>query len=249
MRALSALAVGVALTLAPMVGRAAPENCPATPPGLTLNLPHAREAVNSTGKLLIVALGSSSTEGSHASSPSHAYPAMLRAALARGLPGVQVEVLNKGIGGQDVVEMLARMGQDALAHHPAVVIWQVGANGALRDADPSEFARLVGEGVARMKSAGIDVVLMDNQRAPQIRRHFRRLAIEGALSAQARLQGVGLFSRGALMDAWAESGYPNAEFLAPDGLHHNDRGYACIGDALADAILAGLVPRQRQARP
>ncbi len=27
---------------------------------------------------------------------------------------------------------------------------------------------------------------------------------------------------------------------APDGLHHNDRGYACVAEALASSILRGL---------
>jgi lysophospholipase L1-like esterase len=52
--------------------------------------------------------------------------------------------------------------------------------------------------------------------------------------------GVSLFSRGALMDAWAAAGVPNEALLVSDGLHHNDRGYACIADALAAALLAGL---------
>ena len=28
--------------------------------------------------------------------------------------------------------------------------------------------------------------------------------------------------------------------LHADGLHHNDRGYACVAEALAEAILGGL---------
>lgn len=237
------------LAMAPMMAAAAEPPCPPPMPGFRLDLPHARAAVHRDGRLLVVAIGSSSTEGSQASTPDHAYPAVLGRALSRGLPGVRVDVRNKGIGGQDVVEMLARMQADVLAARPDMVVWQVGANGALRDADPAEFARKVGEGVARMKEAGIDVVLMDNQRAPQIQRHFRRLAIEGALSAQARAQGVGLFSRGALMDMWAEAGHPNTEFLAADGLHHNDRGYACVAEVLAAAILADVAPRVSAARP
>lgn len=246
---LLALLLAMVPPVIPRAAEAAGPACPAPMPGFRLHLPHARAAVHKDGRLLVIALGSSSTEGSQASSPGHAYPAVLGRALAHGLPGVRVEVRNKGIGGQDVVEMLARMRTDVLAARPDVVVWQVGANGALRDADPAEFARKIGEGVALMKDAGIDVVLMDNQRAPQIQRHFRRLAIEGALSAQARAQGVGLFSRGALMDMWAEAGHPNTEFLAADGLHHNDRGYACVAEALAGVILSDVAPRVSAARP
>ena len=50
---------------------------------------------------------------------------------------------------------------------------------------------------------------------------------------------MSLFSRGALMDRWAAAGVPPDALLVGDGLHHNDRGYACVADALAEALLAG----------
>ena len=233
----------------PGVAMAAVAACPISPPGPRLDLPHVRDVVNKGGPLVAVAIGSSSTEGSQASSPMHAYPAVLGEALASALPGVRVEVLNKGVGGQDAVEMMARFERDVLATRPSLVIWQVGANGALRGTDPAEFARVVGDGVARLQAAGMDVVLMDNQRAPQIQGKPMRAEIERALAVQARLRGVGLFSRGALMDAWEQAGHPNGEFLAADGLHHNDHGYACVAEALAAAVLADVAPRHRQARP
>ena len=45
------------------------------------------------------------------------------------------------------------------------------------------------------------------------------------------------------MDALARRGVPETALLAPDGLHHNDRGYDCIAEALAGALIAGILPR------
>jgi lysophospholipase L1-like esterase len=45
------------------------------------------------------------------------------------------------------------------------------------------------------------------------------------------------------MDAWAAAGVPNDALLVSDGLHHNDRGYACIAEALSAALVAGLRAR------
>jgi lysophospholipase L1-like esterase len=42
------------------------------------------------------------------------------------------------------------------------------------------------------------------------------------------------------MEAWTLAGVPPQALLAPDGLHHNDRGYACLAEALAQALLQGL---------
>jgi lysophospholipase L1-like esterase len=60
------------------------------------------------------------------------------------------------------------------------------------------------------------------------------------LAQVAEATGASLFSRAGLMAAWAQGGAPALTFIAADGLHHNDRGYACVADALADAILHGL---------
>ena len=49
-----------------------------------------------------------------------------------------------------------------------------------------------------------------------------------------------VFSRVELMRAWEAAGTPPREMLHSDGLHHNDRGYACVAEALASAILRGL---------
>ena len=46
----------------------------------------------------------------------------------------------------------------------------------------------------------------------------------------------------ALMRAWEATGTPYAAFLAPDGLHHNDRGYACLAAALARSIQDAVGP-------
>ena len=71
-----------------------------------------------------------------ASDSAHTYPAILQTALNKALPGAHFAVINRGIGGQDAPEELARLDSDAIAVHPQLVIWQVGANGAMRHADP-----------------------------------------------------------------------------------------------------------------
>ena len=94
-----------------------------------------------------MALGSSSTQGARASDLAHSYPAVLQHALSAGRPDAHIAVINRGIGGQDAAEELARLDADVLAVRPQLVIWQVGANGALRNADPAAFRAMVSSGV------------------------------------------------------------------------------------------------------
>jgi len=202
--------------------------CPAGPAMEALTLPRLRAAVAARTEGLIVTLGSSSTEGAMASDSAHTYPAILQAALTKALPSAHFAVINRGIGGQDAPEELARLDTDAIAVHPQLVIWQVGANGAMRHADPFDFHRVVEEGVNRLLKAGIDVILMDNQRSPKVLAAVDHIVLEDSLRQIARETGAGLFSRGHLMDAWSDEGAKPGLFTAPDGLHRNDIGYLCV---------------------
>ena len=228
-----------ALLLIPVAGRAMPV-CPADPAMDRMHLPHLRAAATGRSEGLIVALGSSSTEGVMASDGAHTYPAVLQSALNKAIPTAHFAVINRGVGGQDAPEELARLDNDVIAVRPQLAIWQVGANGAMRHADPSEFHRLVEEGVNRLLKAGIDVVLMDNQRSPRILAAVDHIVLEDSLGKVARETGVDLFSRSRLMDAWSEEGAKPGLFTAADGLHHNDLGYYCMTQVLARQIIAAI---------
>ena len=213
--------------------------CPATP-AVPIVLPHLRSALLHGEQAVIVALGSSSTLGVMASDLAHSYPAVLQQALSLELADAHIAVINRGIGGQDAREELARMAADVLAIRPQVVIWQVGANGALRNSDPELFRERVTTGVRMLKAAGVDVVLMDNQQSPQLLARPEEPVMDAELARVADNTGAALFSRRALMQAWDQEGAAPAKFIATDGLHHNDRGYHCVATALARSIIAGL---------
>lgn len=215
-------------------------NCPINPQPLPIVLPHLRSAVAKGTEGIIVALGSSSTQGVAATDLAHSYPAVLQATLSEALPSSHIAVINRGIGGQDAAEELGRLDKDVLAVRPQVVIWQVGANGALRDTDPAVFRGLVSDGVRRLQSAGIDVILMDNQQSPRLLEHADERALDMELAQVAADTGAALFSRRALMRAWRREGLAYADFIASDGLHHNDRGYLCVAEALGQSISTGL---------
>jgi acyl-CoA thioesterase-1 len=226
------------------IARAAPVpavTCPAVnlPP---IALPQVRRALTAGQEITIVAFGSSTTQGSHASDMRHTYPAILQLELEAALPDAHVAVINRGVGGQDAPEMMARLDTDVIALRPTLVIWQVGANGAMRGSDPAPFQKLVDEGVRKLEHSGADVILMDNQRSPAVMASPVHAQIDQALADIARRDDARLFARGRLMELWQGDGHPYSEFLADDGIHHNDLGYACIAKALARSMLDGLGP-------
>lgn len=205
-----------------------------------LDLPLMKQAIRNNAEVVIVALGSSSTQGWHSTDIAHSYPAILQAELQAALPASHIAIINRGVGGQDAMEMVPRLGADALAVRPSLVIWQLGANAAMQHGDPNVFRDLVTQGVATLQASKVDVVLMDNQRSPLVLASPDRAAFDQALSDVAARSGAGLFSRGALMDQWQAEGHPYSQFVSDDGVHHNDRGYRCMAKALAGSILDGL---------
>ncbi|HSD41899.1 MAG TPA: SGNH/GDSL hydrolase family protein [Burkholderiales bacterium] len=238
--AMKVLFVIGAVLLAVAGGRAlASEQCISQPGQLELGaaLPKARAAINDRKELEVVALGSSSTQGYGASTPFHSYPAALLRTLQRDLPGVKVTVINKGIGGQDVTQMLDRLERDVFAVEPDIVVWQVGTNAALRAQSVAEFRRLLAGGIERMHAKGIEVVLMTPQFAPAFNALENEQDYLAAMSEVAREEGVGVFPRYEIMKYWFETEQmPYARFIARDGLHMNDFGYMCIGRLLAEAL-------------
>ncbi|MBY0336451.1 MAG: SGNH/GDSL hydrolase family protein [Acetobacteraceae bacterium] len=200
------------------------------------------------GPLTVVALGSSSTEGAGASNPALTYPALLETKLRRALPGRPLRVVNAGRSGETSEEMLARLDRDVLSHRPALVVWQAGGNEVLRGRDPDSFRAVMRAGLERLRQAGIPVVLMDNQRAPRLLAAPGHERFDAILAELAELPGVSLFSRAGAMLSWQRAGHAPERLTAPDGLHMNDRGYACLADSLAAALLPELSSAAMAAR-
>jgi len=187
--------------------------------------------------LVIVALGSSSTAGAGASSADAAYPARLAAELRERCGNKPIEVLNRGINGEDVREMLARFDADVISHDPDIVIWQLGTNWLLQDESLTIFGALVREGINRLRVIEADIVLIDPQFAPQVIPKPDLPKLIRLLSEIAKGFGINVFPRGEIMRYWHEvAGIPFNTFITEDELHMNDWGYDCMAKLLAAAI-------------
>lgn len=225
----------------------APPQCRAQP-DLTrpaYQLPHTAQRLMSREPLTIVALGSSSTAGSGATSPAASYPSQLAAVLQDLFPSNEIRVLNRGVNGEDAREMLSRFDTSVAADKPDLVLWQVGTNAVLHGRPIGEAAALIREGVARIKALGADVILIDAQFAPRVIAKPENEQMLGLLAGTARETSVGLFPRFAVMRRWREiQNIPFEAFLSPDGLHMNDWSYACIAKLLGDVIVEAATRAQ-----
>ena len=207
---------------------------------LSWPLMRMRRLVSAGRAVTIMALGSSSTAGAGASDPAAAYPARLEAELRARFPGVPITVVNRGVNGAEAADMLERFDRTAPSDKPDVVLWQLGTNSVLRGHPIEKVDQFLTEGLARMKALGADVVLIDPQFAPQVLERRDAESMIGVIAATSTSRSVDLFPRFKVMRQWHEAeAIPFEAFLAPDLLHMNDWGYAClaklIGAAMAEA--------------
>lgn len=189
------------------------------------------------GHLKIVAIGSSTTAGTGASKPTATYPATLEAELLQRFPGVKVEVVNKGIGGQLATQMVERFPQDVFDQRPALVIWQTGVNDAVRSVDVGQFRRILKDGIAALKARHLDVILMDLQYYGKSEKIVKYPEYVDAMREAADEADIPLFRRYAVMKHWLKTGQFSPEtMLATDSFHMIDRSYRCLAVLIADAI-------------
>lgn len=193
------------------------------------------------GTVVAVAIGSSSTAGNGASSPSNGYVAVTQRLLADYTGLAKFAVVNAGIPGDSLSQVRSRLQRDALAMNPQLVILQVGVNDATAqptraglDAFRVDFTDIVTQ--IRRKSQLIIVTGQYYERQPAFYEDYMN-----AMNQVADQQNVAVFDRYKLMKSLVSSGkYSFGSLLAGDLFHPNDVMHRCTGKVLADLVAASV---------
>lgn len=200
-------------------------------------LPRVARKLADRQPIVIVAIGSSSTAGAGASSKAANYPSRLALELKRHFPRRTITVLNRGINGEVIGDMLKRLDKAVIAAKPDLVLWQLGTNAVLRNRKIADAGAAIRQGLAKIRATGADVVLIDPQFAPKVIVKPDAEHMVALISATAKQADVDLFRRYELMRRWREHDRMAFEnFVSRDGLHMNDWSYACMAKGLGAAI-------------
>jgi acyl-CoA thioesterase I len=203
-------------------------------------LTYFKDALKQQRKVKVVALGSSSTAGADGVLP---FPPRLEMLLRQRFYGRMVDVINRGIGGQEAPEEMSRIETDVVAEAPVLVIWQVGTNAVYKSYNPDEVRAALEAGLDILTGLRMNVVLMDSQYTRAIVGPADRLKLANIImpliSDVAAKKGVNLFRRFALMKRWVDDNIPLPELDdgAPEQLHTSDWATSCITQALLGAIV------------
>jgi len=217
-------------------------------------LSHLGQKLATGAPITVVAIGSSSTAGAGASSPAMTYPSQLTLELKKHFPRNAITVLNYGVNGEEVADMLKRFDQAVVATKPDLVLWQLGTNSVIRDQMFTDHGAAIRDGLSKIRAVGADIVLIDPQFAPKVIAKPQAEHMVELIAATAKAEDVDLFRRFDVMKRWRETDHMAFEsFVSPDGLHMNDWSYGClaklIGASIAEAATRGVASASASAQP
>jgi len=236
--AVAAVVTAVALPFAARGEPAAPAcDAPFSMIRFTNPLGRVAQRLKSGEPITIVAIGSSSTAGTSASSSAASYPSRLAVELTQRFPGHPITVLNRGVGGEEIRNMLERFDTDVIANKPDLVLWQFGTNSVIRDDKLNNHNVAIREGLTKIRSTGADIVLIDPQFTPKVIVKPQATRMVDLIASTAKYEDVDLFPRFDVIRRWHEvDRIAFKTFVSPDGLHMNDWSYGCFAKGLGMAI-------------
>jgi lysophospholipase L1-like esterase len=203
-------------------------------------------AVRGERPVRVLAIGSSSTVGIGASSPSATYIARLETNLEGVLKGLDFDVIGRGMSGEVAQGAADRMKKEIAETRPDLVVWQVGTNDALRQVGIERFKECLRTTLAWLREHRIDVVLIDPQYGETLVKDAHYETVVAAIADVARESRVLLVDR---FEAMRELHRKRGDrfYLTADNLHLNDTGHRCMGEQLARSIVGGLLAADAEA--
>ncbi len=208
-------------------------------PGLSRTV----ENLGTTKKLRILAIGSSSTWGVGASSLKRNYPSRLEAIFSNVWKGVDLEIINRGVGGEIAAQTAARLLDEINLAQPDMILWQVGTNDALTNVPLEEFETTVRSTIAEVRKRNIDIVMVGLQYTPKYARHEHYFKIRKLMDTIASSENLLYVRRYRAMEFIANT-KANLSMMASDNFHLNDLGYQCMAEHVAQAVVANLFVRR-----
>ena len=221
---------------------AAPAAC-GVPDDLALTnlaLPAARAAA-ATGKLTILTVGGAASAGLAAQGAQYAYPVRLAVHLHAALPKLGVTVLSRAAARRTAATSVANFDADLAQTGARLVIWAPGAIEAGSGTDIDALVAFIAQGVAKIRAAGADPVLIDLQYAPSIARVINLQPYREAVQRAGARDDVPVLDRYELMRRWSADGVLDLDVTDPEARIQVARHlFDCLAAIMADGIAGAL---------
>ena len=210
-------------------------------------LPHLQADLQARRTIRVLAIGSSSTVGLGASSPSQNYPSQLEQILEKTFKGIDVVIINRGVSGEVASATADRLKTIVALERPDIVLWQVGTNDALNRVPIEEFVATISDTIRWLKSRDVDTVLVGLQYTLKVSKDPHYKAVRMALRDIATAENILLVRRYEAMEFIERA--KSVDLMSPDDLHLNDLGYRCMAEHIARAMVVSAFLRGKAGKP
>jgi acyl-CoA thioesterase I len=210
-----------------------------TPRAFDMQLLRLSQTLQAKRTVRILVIGSSSTVGVGASSPSKTYVSRLEPDLERAITGVDFQVVGRGVSGEVAQGAADRMRREVENVKPDLVVWQVGTNDALGHVAIDRFRGCLKNTLSWLKERNIDVVLINPQYGQALAKDTYYEQIVATIADVAEESHVLLVDRYSSMRK-LDGGSAHPADLSTDNLHMNDEGYRRLAEQLSDAIVGAV---------
>ncbi len=174
------------------------------------------------------------------------YTGVIEAILAQALKGIDVTIVNRGVSGEHAAGAAIRMRNEVALEEPDLVLWQVGTNDALAFVPVDEFASVVAEQIAWLKTHHVDLVLVGLQFTPSAKQSEHYVAVRERLrkiAAEENVPVVRFYEAMQIVNGAQEGQLPGAEEF-----ERNEEGYNCLAQYVARAITLGVFAKNMPSR-
>ena len=231
------------LTVSPPPALRASCAAPANDIAANAPLPNVAKALAEHKTLEILAVGSAAMDTIGVTSGVKSYPVQLEDLLKVALKGVDVDIINRGTGGEVAQTSADRIRSEVAQVKPDLVLWQLGTNDALSRVDPEQFTDIVKSTIDWLKTNDIDVVLVGLQYTSRFARDESYFAIKAALDKVAKDEGILYVKRYDAMKFISQT-RAKVHLMTSDNYHLSELGTQCQAEHVARAMIANLFVRR-----
>jgi lysophospholipase L1-like esterase len=172
------------------------------------------------------------------------YVTLVRAALKKKHPDLDLDVTSVATGGHRVPDLLKRVDKDVLSKKPTIAFIQIGVNDANAGHTPEKFKAGLEELIARLQKGGAKVILCSltslGEKHDGTNRIDKKLdALADVARTVAKEQKVPLNDlRKAFVAYWKEHNKDNKDrgILTYDGNHFNDVGQKFVAEQMLSKL-------------
>lgn len=209
-------------------------------------LPNVTKALRLRKTIKILAIGASS-KGGKASSDG-GYQAIIEAALEKTIPGVDVQMIDRGVSGELAGQAAERMKTEVALLQPDLVLWQVGTHDALMHVPADEFKATVGTALDWLKSHDIDVVMVGLHYLRRLvpDKHYQNIrAVLRGVAEDKKVLWIGRYEAMQMIEQARRAG----SATVPNEFALTESGYACLSEYVVRALTSGAFARPPRPLP